>query len=59
MDDACFLALHIVVGATLDFAQTAYRVSEEDGSFEICVDLVGELERGIRASIDLVLTTAG
>ena len=49
----------IVVGAILDFAETVYRVSEEDGYFEICVDLAGELERGIQASIDIVLTTAG
>ena len=54
-----FSCFDIVVGAVLDFAETVYRVSEEDGYFEICVDLAGELERGIQASIDIVLTTAG
>lgn len=46
------------IGATISLNQSVYAVSEDDGFLEVCVDLVGELERSIEAEILLVRASA-
>ena len=48
----------IFVGATLGFNQSTYIASEEDGSVDVCVSLVGEIERDVAAEILILQSLA-
>ena len=48
----------IFVGATLGFNQSTYIASEEDGSVDVCVSLVGEIERDVAAEVLILQSLA-
>ena len=48
----------IFIGVTLGFNQSTYIASEEDGSVDVCVSLVGEIERDIAAEVLILQSLA-
>ena len=48
----------IFLGVTLGFNQSTYIASEEDGSVDVCVSLVGEIERDVAAKVLILQSLA-